>query len=177
MATALVVGAGVSGLATALRLARSSWDVVVLDHGAHHEPLPLLGPDLHAARRLAALPCDLRYETRRAAVTALCPDRFGVTVTFPDHDEWFDVVVCAQPCCEAERLPGLRLDAWSRDHVALLYRAVHDTGLPLSAAELLADGLDLHTDDHDAFSWWETTLRPHVIARKPVVRRSFTLAR
>lgn len=171
MATALVVGAGIAGLATALRLARSSWHVVVLDHGTHHDRVHIEGPDRHAARRLAALPSPLHYETRHSTVTALQPDRFGVTVSFGDHDEWFDIVVCAQPCCHAERLPGLRLDAWSRDHVALLYRAVRDTGLPLSAAELLADGLDLHRDDHDAFSWWEITLRPHT------VRRSFTRAR
>ncbi len=172
MATALVVGAGISGLATALRLARSTWDVVVLDHGGRSAPMPVLGPDRHAARRLAALPYPLHYETRHAAVVALCPDRFGVTVTFADHDEWFDIVVCAQPCCQAERLPGLRLDAWSRDHVALLYRAVNETQLPLSSAELLADGLDLYRDDGDAFSWWESTLRPHTTT----VRRSFTRA-
>lgn len=172
MATALVVGAGVSGLATALRLARSTWDVVVLDHGTHHEPVVLTGPDRHAAKRLAALPHPLHYETRRSKVTALHPDRFGVTVAFNDHDdEWFDIVVCAQPCCEAERLPGLCLETWSRDHVALLYRAVRDTGLPLSAAELLADAFDIHNDDIAAFAWWETTLKPHA------VRRTFTRVR
>lgn len=172
MATALVVGTGVAGLATALRLTRSAWDVVVLDHGKHHDPVPLRGPDVHAARRLAALPYPLRYETRSSTVIALQPDRFGVTVAFNDHDdEWFDIVVCAQPCCQADRLPGLRLHAWSRDHVALLYRAVRDTGIPLSAAELLADAFDLHTDDHAAFSWWETTLKPHSI------RRAFTSVR
>ncbi|GAA3679741.1 hypothetical protein GCM10022267_78180 [Lentzea roselyniae] len=169
MATALVVGAGIAGLATALRLTRSAWDVVVLDHGKHHDPVPLRGPDRHAARRLAALPYPLHYETRHSTVIALQPDRFGVTVAFNDHDdEWFDIVVCAQPCCQADRLPGLRLESWSRDHVALLYRAVRDTGIPLSAAELLADAFDLHHDDHAAFSWWETTLRPHAI------RRAFT---
>ena len=172
MATALVVGAGTAGLATALRLARSDWDVVVLDRGTSRQPLPVLGPDRHAARRLAALPHPLHYETRHDPVMALCPDRFGVTVAFPDHDEWFDIVVCAQPCCQAERLPGLSLDAWSRDHVALLYRAVDDTQLPLSSAEALADGLDLYRDDRDAFSWWESTLRPHTTT----VRRSFTRA-
>jgi predicted NAD/FAD-binding protein len=172
MATALVVGAGVAGLATALRLTRSTWDVVVLDHGRHHDRVPLRGPDLHAARRLAALPHPLHYETRHSTVTALHPDRFGVTVAFNDHeDEWFDIVVCAQPCCEAERLPGLRLESWSRDHVALLHRAVRDTGIPLCAAELLADALDIYTDDHAAFSWWETTLKPHT------VRRAFTRVR
>lgn len=172
MATALVVGAGISALATALRLTRSTWDVVVLDSGAHHAPVLLTGPDRHAARCLAALPHDLRYETRRSKVTALHPDRFGVTVAFNDHeDEWFDVVVCAQPCCEAERLPGLCLETWSRDHVALLHRAVRDTGLPLSAAELLADAFDIHTDDRAAFAWWETTLKPHSI------RRAFTRVR
>jgi predicted NAD/FAD-binding protein len=169
MATALVVGAGIAGLATALRLTRSAWDVVVLDHGRHHAPVPLRGPDRRAARRLAALPYPLHYETRHSTVIALQPDRFGVTVAFNDHDdEWFDIVVCAQPCCQADRLPGLRLESWSRDHVALLYRAVRDTGIPLSAAELLADAFDLHHDDHAAFSWWETTLRPHAI------RRAFT---
>lgn len=129
MATALVVGAGISGLATTLRLARSEWEVVVLDHGVHHEPVLITGPDRRAARRLAALPHPLRYETRHSTVTALHPDRFGVTVAFDDHDdEWFDIVVCAQPCCAAERLPGLRLRSWSRDHVALLYRAVRRPG-------------------------------------------------
>ncbi|MGW4209014.1 NAD(P)-binding protein [Lentzea sp. NPDC004789] len=172
MATALVVGAGVAGLATALRLTRSTWDVVVLDHGKHHDQVPLRGPDLHAARRLAALPYPLHYETRHSTVTGLHPDRFGVTVAFNDReDEWFDIVVCAQPCCEAERLPGLRLESWSRDHVALLHRAVRDTGIPLCAAELLADALDIHTDDHAAFSWWETTLKPHT------VRPAFTRVR
>ncbi|MFJ5985447.1 FAD-dependent oxidoreductase [Lentzea sp. NPDC092896] len=172
MATALVVGAGISGLATALRLARSTWDVVVLDHGTHHDPVVLTGPDRLAAKRLAALPHPLRYETRHSKVTALHPDRFGVTVAFNDHDdEWFDIVVCAQPCCEAERLPGLCLERWSRDHVALLYRAVRDTGLPLSAAELLADAFDIHNDDIAAFAWWETTLKPHA------VRRTFTRVR
>ncbi|WP_434445236.1 hypothetical protein [Lentzea sp. E54] len=172
MATALVVGAGTSGLATALRLARSEWEVVVLDHGVHHERVLITGPDHHAARRLAALPHPLHYETRCSTVTALHPDRFGVTVAFDDHDdEWFDIVVCAQPCCAAERLPGLRLRSWSRDHVALLYRAVRETRLPLCAAELLADALDLHLDDHAAFAWWETTLKPHA------VRRSFTRVR
>ncbi|MFD5827088.1 NAD(P)-binding protein [Lentzea sp. NPDC060358] len=172
MATALVVGAGVSGLATALRLTRSCWDVVVLDHGPHAEHVPISGPDRHAAKRLAALPCSLHYETRHSTVTALRPDRFGVTVAFNDReDEWFDIVVCAQPCCAAERLPGLRLQAWSRDHVALLYRAVQDTGLPLCAAELLADAFDIHTDYHAAFAWWETTLKPHS------VRRAFTRVR
>ncbi|SEQ87305.1 NAD(P)-binding Rossmann-like domain-containing protein [Lentzea xinjiangensis] len=162
MATALVVGAGISGLATALRLTRSAWEVVVLDRGTHHAPVRLTGPDLHAARRLSALPCPLRYETRHSTVTALRPDRFGVTVGFDDRDdEWFDVVVCARPCCDAERLPGLRLRSWSRDHVALLYRAVQDTGIPLCAAELLADAFDIHTDDHAALAWWETTLKPH----------------
>ncbi|MET9227692.1 hypothetical protein [Lentzea sp. NPDC003310] len=170
--TALVVGADVAGLATALRLARSGWEVVVLDHDVHHGPVPITGPDRHAARRLAALPHDLRYETRRSGVTALHPDRFGVTVEFSDHDdEWFDLVVCAHPCCEAERLPGLCLQTWSRDHVALLYRAVRDTGLPLCAAELLADAFDIHRDDCAAFAWWEATLRPHSI------RRAFTRVR
>ncbi|MEV6711252.1 FAD-dependent oxidoreductase [Lentzea sp. NPDC051208] len=170
--TALVVGAGIAGLATALRLARSRWEVVVLDHGAPRDPVPITGPDRHAARRLAALPHDLRYETRHSRVAALHPDQFGVTVAFHDHDdEWFDIVVCAQPCCEAERLPGLRLETWSRDHVALLYRAVRDTGLPLSAAELLADAFDIHTDDRAALAWWETTLKPHAI------RRAFTRVR
>lgn len=172
MATALVVGAGIAGLATALRLTRSTWHVVVLDHGKHHDPVPLKGPDLHAAKRLAALPCPLPYETRHSTVTALQPDRFGVTVAFNDHeDEWFDIVVCAQPCCEADRLPGLRLEAWSRDHVALLYKAVQDTEIPLCAAELLADAFDIHHDDYAAFSWWETTLKPHA------VRRAFTRVR
>ncbi|HEX8868333.1 MAG TPA: NAD(P)-binding protein [Lentzea sp.] len=172
MATALVVGTGIAGLATALRLTRSAWDVVVLDHGEHHEPVPLRGPDLQAAKRLAALPFPLCYETRHSCVTALLPDRFGVTVAFNDHeDEWFDLVVCAQPCCEADRLPGLRLESWSRDHVALLYKAVQDTEIPLSAAELLADAFDIHTDDYAAFSWWETTLKPHS------VRRAFTRVR
>ncbi|MET9633144.1 FAD-dependent oxidoreductase [Lentzea sp. NPDC006480] len=172
MATALVVGAGVAGLATALRLTRSTWGVVVLDHGKHHDPVPLKGPDLQAARRLAALPCPLPYETRHSTVTALQPDRFGVTVAFNDHeDEWFDIVVCAQPCCEADRLPGQRLEAWSRNHVALLYKAVQDTGIPLSAAELLADAFDIYSDDYAAFSWWETTLKPHT------VRRAFTRVR
>jgi hypothetical protein len=159
-------------LATALRLARSTWDVVVLDHGTHHEPVVLAGPDRHAAKRLAALPHPLHYETRHSRVTALHPDRFGVTVALNDHDdEWFDIVVCAQPCCEAERLPGLCLETWSRDHVALLYRAVRDTCLPLSAAELLADAFDIHTDDRAALAWWETTLKPHAI------RRAFTRVR
>ncbi|WP_394620536.1 FAD-dependent oxidoreductase [Lentzea sp. JNUCC 0626] len=168
---ALVVGAGVAGLATALRFARSKWDVTVLDHGTQ-PPVPITGPDRHAARRLAALPHGLHYETRTSRVTGLHPDRFGVTVTFHDHeDEWFDVVVCAHPCCEAERLPGLCLETWSRDHIALLYRAVRDTGLPLSAAELLADAFDIHTDDRTAFAWWETTLKPHTI------RRAFTRVR
>ena len=172
MATALVVGAGIAGLATALRLTRSTWDVVVLDHGRHRDRVPLRRPELHAARRLAALPYPLHYETRHSTVTALHPDRFGVTVAFNDHeDEWFDIVVCAQPCCEAERLPGLRLESWSRDHVALLHRAVRDTGIPLCAAELLADALDIYTDDHAAFSWWETTLKPHT------VRQAFTRVR
>lgn len=172
MATALVVGAGIAGLATALRLTRSAWDVTVLDHGTHHEPAGITGPDRHAARRLAALPHPLHYETRHSTVTALHPDRFGVTAAFNDHDdEWFDLVVCAQPCCEAERLPGLCLEAWSRDHVALLYRAVRATGLPLSAAELLADAFDIHDDDYAAFAWWETTLKPHT------VRRTFTRVR
>jgi glycine/D-amino acid oxidase-like deaminating enzyme len=130
---ALVVGAGIAGLATALRLSRSRWEVVLLDHGVPHEP---------------------------------------VTVAFHDHDdEWFDIVVCAHPCCEAERLPGLCLENWSRDHVALLYRAVRDTGLPLSAAELLADAFDVHTDDRAALGRWETTLKPHTI------RRAFTRVR
>ena len=170
--TALVVGAGVAGLATALRLSRSTWEVVVLDHGTRPEPVRLKGPDLQAAKRLAALPWPLHYETRRSLVTALHPDRFGVTVAFNDHEnEWFDIVVCAQPCCEAERLPGLRLESWSRDHVALLYRAVRDTGIPLSAAELLADAFDIHPDDHAAFAWWEATLKPHTI------RRAFTRVR
>ncbi|MDX3660609.1 FAD-dependent oxidoreductase [Streptomyces sp. ID05-26A] len=170
--TALVVGAGISGLATALRLARSRWDVVVLDHGVPREPVPITGPDRHAAQRLAALPHDLHYETRHSKVTALHPDRFGVTVEFNDHDdEWFDIVVCAHPCCEAERLPGLCLETWSRDHIALLYRAVRDTGLPLCAAELLADAFDIHRDDYAAFAWWETTLKPHAI------RRAFTRVR
>lgn len=164
--TALIVGAGIAGLATALRLARSAWHVVVLDHGTRHEPVQLRGPDRHAARRLAALPHPLRYETRHSTVRALRPDRFGVTVAFNDHeDEWFDIVVCAQPCRDVERLPGLRLESWSRDHVALLYRAVQDTGIPLSAAELLADAFDIHRDDQDALSWWESTLRPHAISR------------
>jgi choline dehydrogenase-like flavoprotein len=172
MATALVIGTGIAGLATALRMTRSAWEVVVLDRGAHHDPVPLRGPDLQAAKRLAALPYPLRYETRHSAVVALRPDRFGVTVSFNDReDEWFDIVVCAQPCCEADRLPGLRLESWSRDHVALLYRAVRDTGMPLSAAELLADAFDIHGDDHAAFSWWETTLKPHAI------RREFTRVR
>jgi choline dehydrogenase-like flavoprotein len=172
MATALVIGAGIAGLATALRLTRSTWDVVVLDHGKHYDPVPLRGPDLHAARRLSALPYPLYYETRHSTVTSLQPDRFGVTVAFNDHDdEWFDIVVCAQPCCEADRLPGLRLESWSRDHVALLYRAVQDTEIPLCAAELLADAFDIHTDDHAAFAWWETTLKPHAI------RRTFTRVR
>lgn len=172
MATALVVGAGISGLATALRLTRSEWEVVVLDHGTHHDRVRLTGPDRHAARRLSSLPYPLRYETRHSTVIALSPDRFGVTVAFNDReDEWFDLVVCAQPCCDAERLPGLRLESWSRDHVALLYRAVRDTGIPLSAAELLADAFDLHHDDHEAFAWWETTLKPHAI------RRTFTRVR
>lgn len=167
MATALVVGAGIAGLATALRLTRSTWEVVVLDGGTHHDPVPLRGPDRHAAKRLAALPYPLYYETRHSTVTALRPDRFGVTVAFDDHDdEWFDIVVCAQPCCEADRLPGLRLESWSRDHVALLYRAVRDTELPLCAAELLADAFDIYSDDYAAFSWWETTLKPHAISRK-----------
>lgn len=168
MATALVVGAGVSGLATALRLARSEWDVMVLDHGAHHDPIPIRGPDRHAARRLAALPTPSRYETRCGRVTSLTPDRFGVTVSFQrGPDEWFDLVVCAQPCCQAERLPGLALDTWSRDHVALLYRAIQDTGLPLCAAEALADGLDIHRDDREAFAWWECTLQPHRARPQP----------
>ena len=34
------------------------------------------GPDRHAAKRLAALPHPLHYETRRSKVTALHPDRF-----------------------------------------------------------------------------------------------------
>jgi choline dehydrogenase-like flavoprotein len=170
--SALVVGASIAGLATALRLTRSTWKVVVLDHGVHHEPVHITGPDLRAAKRLTALPHPLHYETRRSTVTALHPDRFGVTVAFNDHDdEWFDLVVCAQPCCEAERLPGLRLESWSRDHVALLHRAVRDTGMPLCAAELLADAFDIHHDDYAAFSWWETTLKPHTI------RRAFTRVR
>ncbi len=172
MATALVVGAGIAGLATALRLTRSGWEVVVLDRGTRHDRVRLTGSDRHAARRLSSLPYPLHYETRHSTVIALSPDRFGVTVAFNDReDEWFDLVVCAQPCCDAERLPGLRLESWSRDHVALLYRAVRDTGIPLSAAELLADAFDLHRDDYEAFAWWETTLRPHAI------RRAFTRVR
>jgi hypothetical protein len=75
------------------------------------------------------------------------------------------------PVLRSRTITGLCLENWSRDHVALLYRAVRDTGLPLSAAELLADAFDVHTDDRAALGRWETTLKPHTI------RRAFTRVR
>jgi 2-polyprenyl-6-methoxyphenol hydroxylase-like FAD-dependent oxidoreductase len=60
MRRAVIVGAGVAGLATALRLGRDGWDTVVVERAPSRRPggyiVNLLGPGYDAAERLGLLP-------------------------------------------------------------------------------------------------------------------------
>lgn len=141
---ALVVGTGVAGLATAYRLRRSDWDVVLLDaptqcaftrtaaglDAARRLGLPL-GPDLATVLR-RNLGDSVSY--RVAEVRALSPDDCGVTVTFSNGDDWFDFVTEPSPD--------------------------FDTSLALVAAEMLGDALDIFHDTDEALRWWEENLQP-----------------
>src|SRR6187455_574323 len=60
MRRAVIVGAGVAGLATALRLGRDGWDTVVVERAPARRSggyvVNLLGPGYDAAERLGLLP-------------------------------------------------------------------------------------------------------------------------
>jgi 2-polyprenyl-6-methoxyphenol hydroxylase-like FAD-dependent oxidoreductase len=77
-----VVGLGISGIATALRLHRAGWEVVVLEKAAER-----LGIDL--PDRFSTVPVALRQDN--AGVEADIRDRVANTVT----TERFDLVVGA----------------------------------------------------------------------------------
>ncbi|TWP50611.1 hypothetical protein FKR81_18485 [Lentzea tibetensis] len=142
MPSALVVGASVAGLVTAYRLARSGWDVVIIDSSVappEHHVVPT-GPGLEAARRMHIPPLgELRDKLAircGTSVRAQEPDRFGVTVTFSSgDDEWFDLVV---------------------DTAARFGRL--DDSLAIYAAELLGDAFDIFRDFGEALSWWDQEL-------------------
>ena len=141
---ALVIGTGVAGLATAYRLRRSDWDVVLLN-GPAPCTFTRTAAGLGAARRLRLpLDADLEAVLRRSLgdsvsyrvgeVRALLPDDCGVTVTFADGDDWFDFVT--EPS------------------------AGYDTSLALVAAEMLGDALDIFPDTNEASRWWKENLQP-----------------
>lgn len=82
---ALVVGAGVAGLATALRLRRSDWEIVLVERASRFTddgfPCALLGPGWEAASRLDLMKaldarsqprCDTVVVGRTGARFALC---------------------------------------------------------------------------------------------------------
>lgn len=142
MPSALVVGANVAGLVTAYRLARSDWEVVIVDASVappEHDVVPT-GLGLEAAHRMHLPPlAELRDKLAiRCGTTAsaLEPDRFGVTVTFSSGDaEWFDLVV---------------------DTDARFGR--FDDSLAIYAAELLGDAFDIFRDFGEALTWWDQEL-------------------
>jgi glycine/D-amino acid oxidase-like deaminating enzyme len=142
---ALVIGTGIAGLATAHRLRRSDWDVVLLG-GAVPCAFTRTAAGLDAARRLGLrLEPDVAADLRRrlgdsvsyrvGRVRSLCPDDCGVTVTFSNGDEdWFDLVT--EPASDL------------------------GTSLALVAAEMLGDALDIFCDTDEALHWWDENLRP-----------------
>jgi hypothetical protein len=166
---ALVVGSGVAGLATAFRLRRSDWEVVLLSHDTPSPSIliPLQGQDLDAARRLGLEPA-LRQQASAAhlclqdlaavlhgvavehgvQVHGLAADDCGVTVALSaGPDEWFDLVVVDSPQSDVDRVPG---------RIVLI---AENIPFPLYCTELLGDAFDIFPDSVAAVRWWEDHLR------------------
>ncbi|MFC9894811.1 FAD-dependent oxidoreductase [Nocardia sp. NPDC127579] len=113
----IVTGAGIAGLAAALRLHRAGWDVLVLERAAERRSsgylLNLHGPGYDAAERLGLLP----------ALRAKDIGFFTSTLVHPDGREKFTI-----PAAVAQQAVGARaLSLFRGDLETALYEAVSAT--------------------------------------------------
>ncbi|WP_327010842.1 FAD-dependent oxidoreductase [Dactylosporangium sp. NBC_01737] len=146
MRRAVIVGAGVAGLATALRLGRDGWDTVVVERAPARRTggyvVNLLGPGYDAAERLGLLPA--------LAAHALGP--FTTVLVHADGRAKLTV-----PAALAEAALGERtVSVFRGDLESTLYEAVRDHtdlrfGTTVTAAGegpdvLLSDGTTLTAD-------------------------------
>ncbi|PXX62199.1 2-polyprenyl-6-methoxyphenol hydroxylase-like FAD-dependent oxidoreductase [Nocardia tenerifensis] len=144
-----VVGAGIAGLATALRLRRQGWDVVVIERAPARRSsgylVNLHGPGYTAAERLGLLP----------ALTPRDIGFFTSILVHPDGREKFRI-----PAAVAESAVGARaLSLFRGDLESALYDAVADvvdirfgitvraiTQNPGEVVAALSDGTELRSD-------------------------------
>ncbi len=179
--SALVVGSGVAGLATAFRLRRSCWDVVLLDHAElpsqRDRTIVLRGAGHAAARRLGLAPALAERAERtingfpvlsradlaavmRAALNGVTIRRdVRATVLVPD-----DCGVTVTFSDGDDEWFDLVAGDVPSDVDGAVVRVgdgtTHDLSRVLYTAELLGDAFDIFPDAETSVRWWREQLRP-----------------